>query len=164
MLIMLIDGRMQMDSKIQEQVIKYANEFRDAMEEAKEHGEFQSRLDLENFPKGACGIASDLLGEYLREHGIKSTYVCGWKISSLPNETSQSHAWLIVDGLIVDITGDQFQKDTEYYSYNQRVYVGEKDLFHTLFKVCLNQVHQFRGLTSGEDKHYYRIIKRYCSY
>ena len=67
---------------------------------------FKLRLDLKNFPKGSCGIASELLGGYLREHGIKSTYVCGWKYSSKSNESSQLHAWLIVDGLIVDITVD----------------------------------------------------------
>jgi hypothetical protein len=61
----------------------------------------------QTFPRGACGLTSELLGRYLiDELGIVAKYVCedagdigGWQ---------GSHAWLEFKGLTIDITGDQF--------------------------------------------------------
>jgi hypothetical protein len=62
---------------------------------------------LAQFPRGACGDASLLLGEYLARNGVGSgTYVCG-TFRSGPN-SGATHAWLDVRGFIVDITSDQF--------------------------------------------------------
>lgn len=47
----------------------------------------------------------------------------------------QSHAWVIVDGLIADITGDQFKNNDEFLRYDVPVYVGEMDEFHKLFYI-----------------------------
>lgn len=58
------------------------------------------------FPRGCCGDATDLLGLYLLKfHGIESEYVCG---EGLISNLYQSHAWLLCQGYIVDITADQF--------------------------------------------------------
>lgn len=58
------------------------------------------------FPKGCCGDATDLLGLYLLKfHGIESEYVCGERLIS---NLYQSHAWLLCQGYIIDITADQF--------------------------------------------------------
>lgn len=58
------------------------------------------------FPKGCCGDATDLVGLYLLKfHGIESEYVCG---ECLINNLYQSHAWLLCQGYIIDITADQF--------------------------------------------------------
>lgn len=58
------------------------------------------------FPKGCCGDATDLIGLYLLQvHGIESEYVCG---ECLINNLYQSHAWLLCQGYIIDITADQF--------------------------------------------------------
>lgn len=58
---------------------------------------------LQSFPHAACGNASVLLGEWLIRKGIKGVeYVSG------SSDEIKSHAWLECDGLIIDITADQF--------------------------------------------------------
>jgi hypothetical protein len=57
-----------------------------------------------DFPLGACGTASDLLGQYLADSGLGEwTYRSG----ELP-DSGNTHAWLERDGVLVDITADQF--------------------------------------------------------
>lgn len=57
------------------------------------------------FPTGACEGASLFLGNTLKEHFPASEieYVKGYK----PN--GEMHFWLVVNGLIFDITADQFK-------------------------------------------------------
>lgn len=61
---------------------------------------------LEEFPHGACGDASLLLGEFLNEQGIAECEIVSGRLPG----TQQTHAWLEVDGFIIDITADQFGK------------------------------------------------------
>jgi hypothetical protein len=69
------------------------------------------------FPEGACGGAADLLGYYFIEAlGLDAEYLVGY----LPN--GDSHAWTLVDGIIVDITADQFG--------NEPVIVSQKSEWH----------------------------------
>ena len=64
-------------------------------------------ITMRNFPVGSCGDASLLLAKFLQEKGYSGiTYVCGWK-------NRQSHAWLEVDDVVIDITADQFRDDME---------------------------------------------------
>ncbi|HBN08982.1 MAG TPA: hypothetical protein DD435_10160 [Cyanobacteria bacterium UBA8530] len=59
---------------------------------------------LQRFPRGACGTSCDLLGQYLIDSEHSSVeYICG-------HRGIQSHAWLLVEGLIIDITANQFQE------------------------------------------------------
>lgn len=61
-------------------------------------------INFEHFPKGACGDATILLGEYLYQLGFgEFHYILGYDASGA------SHAWLQKDKLIVDITADQFE-------------------------------------------------------
>ncbi len=77
--------------------------FRRAIEESA----IRSDVAFRAFPRGACGDASLLLSEFLRQHGFDNIdYVCGWD-HSVP-EHPRSHAWLEVGEIIVDITADQF--------------------------------------------------------
>jgi hypothetical protein len=47
-------------------------------------------------------VVSELLGDYLNtQHGLRAEYVCG-------EQDEASHAWLELDGVVIDITGDQF--------------------------------------------------------
>lgn len=66
------------------------------------------RVTVTSFPKGACGHASELLGRHLRERlSVEPTYVA--KDNDAPGGSWRgSHAWLELDGLVIDITGDQF--------------------------------------------------------
>lgn len=61
---------------------------------------------LRGFPRGACDVA-DLVGRVVFETtGQLGLYACGQQHPSL--DPQQSHAWLEVDGLIIDVTYDQF--------------------------------------------------------
>lgn len=89
-----------MDSRIETQkIFALASVVRKALEEVPKN---QLPITLCNFPHGSCGDASLLLGEFLTDRGFgKFHYVLG--------ELNQaSHAWLQKDGLVVDITADQF--------------------------------------------------------
>jgi hypothetical protein len=65
---------------------------------------------MANFPRGGCGFMTTLLGNFLSLKGLGMfTYVCrerGEECSQANDWTS--HAWLEKDGLIVDVTADQF--------------------------------------------------------
>ena len=61
-------------------------------------------VTLQRFPAGACGDASYLLARYLKQNGCgEFEYVAG------TDSTQCSHAWLEQDGVIIDITADQFE-------------------------------------------------------
>jgi hypothetical protein len=63
-------------------------------------------VGLNNFPRGSCGDASVLLGQYLYDAGFGIwDYVSGERVDDL-----WSHAWIEKDGVIVDITADQFDE------------------------------------------------------
>lgn len=60
--------------------------------------------EFAKFPRGSCGITSEMLGQYLLDCGLGDWgYVTG-----LRHEPFGSHAWIEQSGLFVDITGDQF--------------------------------------------------------
>lgn len=64
---------------------------------------------LARFPAGACGAASELLGQYLIDSGLGHwRYRMGFQCDSLA-----AHAWLERDGLTLDITADQFRDVAE---------------------------------------------------
>lgn len=59
-------------------------------------------MGLQNFPHGSCGDAAVLVGQYLQDCGYGTwTYVSG-------DNGRGSHGWAERDGVIVDITFDQF--------------------------------------------------------
>lgn len=152
---------------MEDKIVELATQFRNAIERAKAEGEFDSDSIFSRFPRGCCGDATDLLGEFLLEYGIESYYVCGSRYFEDIEEGPQSHAWLDVDGLIVDITGDQFSDRFSYYNYDKKVYVGTGDDFHDLFEVEERDVHIFPGLKGYSGScmprvfELYRKIKKY---
>lgn len=63
---------------------------------------------IDRYPKGACGHCAELLAFYLnREFGIVPDYVCR-DFYDAAGEWETGHAWLEWNGLIIDISGDQF--------------------------------------------------------
>ena len=116
-------------------IIRLVNQFRDAMDVARDEGEFDKDFSFYKFPRGCCGDASDLLAQFLLENVIRTYYVCGtYRDGSFEN--SQSHAWLLTDNqTIIDITGDQFRDNPDFLNYDKSVYVGAEDDFHRLFEV-----------------------------
>jgi len=79
-------------------------------------------ITFHEFPMGSCGDASLLVGKYLDEMGLgKFDYVSG-------QLGRQSHAWLEKDGIIVDITADQFDGAAE------EIIVTDNNDFHKQFE------------------------------
>lgn len=109
--------------------------FRDAMDIAKESGEFRTIYPFFKFPKDCCDYTCDLLGQYLSERGIITHQV---NCVSKYNE-SWHHVWLETsDGILIDITADQFiEKISQLNEIPKAVYVGEKGQIHKIF--CMNR-------------------------
>jgi hypothetical protein len=81
-----------------EEITKIATEFRRVFELKV----VADAINLEEFPHGACGTASNILANYLQVNGFGGLdYVCGWR-------GGFSHGWLEWKGFIIDITADQF--------------------------------------------------------
>lgn len=66
-----------------------------------------SHNTFRRFPRGSCGDACELLGEYLRESSLGDWLFCSG-LSQTPTGQMSTHAWLERHDLIVDITADQF--------------------------------------------------------
>lgn len=76
---------------------------------------------MEEFPSGACGDCSLIMGTYLLQNGFQNVeYVVG-------KDGEQSHAWLECDGVIVDITADQFGPEI------QQIIVTKDKTWHSKF-------------------------------
>ncbi|WP_426502926.1 hypothetical protein ACPPVO_35540 [Dactylosporangium sp. McL0621] len=61
-------------------------------------------ISLAQFPKGSCGDTCELLGQFLADKGLGD-----WQYrSGQRDEPFHTHAWLEQNGLILDITADQF--------------------------------------------------------
>jgi len=87
------------------QLLRLASAARAGLETmtAKERG-----LEFGSFPHGTCGPVSELMGRIVLERtGHEGIYVCGDGHPAL--KPQQSHAWLEVEGFIVDLTHDQFE-------------------------------------------------------
>jgi hypothetical protein len=81
-----------------------ARRFRGALENC---DQTKLPVGLQAFPSGACADASLLLAKYLQEKGEgKAEYVSG-------NDGNQTHAWLELDSIIIDITADQFNRSID---------------------------------------------------
>lgn len=149
-----------------------ATDFRNAIDSAKATGIFVDDIVMNAFPKGCCGDVTDLLGEYLMEHGIEDLwYVSGTHYPSTGDEEEdfyniQTHAWLSIGNpleprsVYIDITCDQFKDKQEYDYFDKRVYVGEKGEFHSLFRVKSPDYYPFSGLESYNGSKY-RLLSLY---
>jgi hypothetical protein len=93
-------------STLEERLLEAATRFRIAMDA----GGFKY-ISLQHFPRGSCGDAAELLGEYLRDRGFGDwTYWNGFRPA---DEPFGSHAWVAKDGILIDVTADQFSDVTE---------------------------------------------------
>ena len=126
---------------------KLVYEFRKAIDCAVDNGDFDDDLTFRRFPSGCCGDTSDLLAEYLFNHGFSVQYVRGTYRNGT-FEGTQTHAWLICEGNIIDITGDQFSNRKEFLNFDKPVYIGKKGKFHSLFEVERRDVIPHYGIRS----------------
>lgn len=125
---------------------RLVNQFRAAIDLAKDAGNFDMDFSFYKFPRGCCGDTCDLLAQFLLENDIRTYYVCGTYIDG-SFENHQYHAWLLTDNhTIIDITGDQFKDNPDFLKYDKSVYVGVDDDFHRLFKFEDRDIHKNFGL------------------
>ncbi|ARF83194.1 hypothetical protein ACIG0C_30010 [Kitasatospora aureofaciens] len=109
---------------IERHAAEAATRFRRALETSSE----ETRLiGLREFPHGACLDASLLLAEYLEDCGL-GTWECVAGERPFRPALPQSHAWLEQDGLILDITADQFDD-----APRQAVWVTRDPSWHQQF-------------------------------
>jgi len=75
-----------------------------------------------NFPRGACGNASDIISKWLSQKGVSGLkYAHGTRGQA-------SHGWLEYKSYILDITSDQFEDGCG------SVFIGQSSKFHSSFK------------------------------
>ena len=136
------------------EIKKLAIQLRNAIERAKRKGDFPKNDFINKFPRGCCGDASDMLAQYLMDNGISFKCVCG-------TYCDQSHEWLEVDNIIVDITSDQFNNNSMFNKSNfPPCYVGCENEFYKLFMQNINYRQSFFGLR-GLNGAYYRLNQLY---
>ncbi len=86
-------------------------------------------VTFKNFPRGSCGDAALVLGTYLavdcKIPGFQ--YVSGER-GCVTERTWTTHAWLERDGLVVDITAEQFSDEC------RSVIVESDSILHSSFQ------------------------------
>lgn len=91
------------------------------------------------FPRGWCGCVSRVLGAFLVEKypEEKFDYVCGRR--------NGTHAWIEHNGIVLDITADQFE------DCNEPIIVKpyKESFFHQTFEI------EYRYPCQGENKREY---------
>lgn len=122
-----------------QELLHEANRFRQAIERAKEAGEFIPQRfkheRMNNFPHDCCDDTADLFTHYLYHiFGIDSIRLDGEYYDSYRGYTC-GHSWQETSGWIVDLTGDQFEDDPSVSIKAASVYVGEMDDFHRQFEI-----------------------------
>lgn len=113
-------------------------------------------IGLQLFPRGTCGDACLILGAALQDQELGDfRYVCGLTHKDGGNE---SHAWLVGEGLIIDITADQFEDGMP------AIFVGETSDWHDRWADVMEtgsaDYRLWTGLTLHELHQVYEAIKR----
>lgn len=95
------------------------------------------------FPDNCCDMTCDLLSQYFIENGIQTMHINGVHV----DDCQWHHVWLqTMDGIVVDITADQFSERKKMPSDIPAVYVGGEGAIHKIF--CKNR--QIEGPTDFE--------------
>ena len=83
-------------------------------------------IPYHEFPRGSCGAVCEVLNRFLTERvGVKFQQASGTRTV---DGDRCSHAWLELDGLIVDITSDQFGLPPFVVSYDSPWHRGFGDV------------------------------------
>lgn len=110
-------------------------------------------MSFRNFPRACCGNVSEFFGKYLTLKGTQ-----GIRVVHGVREDEQSHAWLVINGYIIDLTRDQFatekftfatQKDSEYYNQFKR----QRAEPPVIAKVLLPSFEKFCSFLDAHMKH-----------
>ena len=140
------------------------SDFRTAIERAKdnyEQGEF-----FRKFPTGQCGNTSDMLAQYLIDNGFGPIIYANGTYYGEEWDDRQAHTWLVVDDMLIDITGDQFKYYDAPLKNDVPVYVGPMTEYYELFEIAPGGMHEHFGLDARwfnyhELKSWYETILNY---
>ena len=117
------------------QVRVVAEEVRSALETC---GPESGLPGLKHFPSDSCADAVLLLGARFDDLGLGPFDAVGGEFGEVAAAGRRTHAWLERDGLIVDITADQFSGS------NPPVLVTRERRWHRLFHETNRGVADFR--------------------
>lgn len=101
---------------------KFATAFREALVQCNPAA-YRS-LSFRGFPSGSCGDTSLLLIEAFIEREVDAKHAVGYYRRS-------SHAWVMVEGIIIDLTADQFD------DIQKPVIVTRHSLWHNRFNATI---------------------------
>lgn len=111
-----------------------ARKFRKAIDMACEENRFANMIPFNHFPKDCCRHTCDLLSQYLLEHDIRTNIVKG----VCSKDSQWNHLWLETEnGIVIDITGDQFIGRLVTETEVKAVHVGGEGTVHKIF--CKNR-------------------------
>lgn len=138
--------------------------FRKAIETAKANDE--PSLFFRKFPAGQCGHTSDMLAQFLIDNEIGPVRYVNGTYYGEDGSVMQSHAWLVVENLIIDITADQFRYHAAPLTNGAPVYIGPMNEYYQLFDTTYGSDYEHFGLDQEwtnyhELKTCYKIIISY---
>lgn len=115
-------------------------------------------LGLCDFPTGCCGDTAELLAAYLSDEGFPGFFYAEGKNGG--RDSALGHAWLELDGLIVDVTADQF--NSRGYQL-PKVVVSKHSSFHGGFVVDRKSWHlaDFRLWQSSQNSQKIMVTANY---
>lgn len=85
-----------------DRLLRLATDFRRAIERSIAE---KANPHLPYFPDGACRLVSSILALHLSQRGFRAIR---YRQAALPGPSAVLHAWLVVDGAVVDLTADSF--------------------------------------------------------
>lgn len=148
------------------EVKEYAIRFRTAIVAARDAGEFDPQKTnqyeaMVEFPYDCCDDTVVLFIHYLyHEFGEDSLEVKGSYYSKRLGCTCK-HYWQVFEDWVVDLTGDQFENDSDIIIKSIPVYVGPMGAFHKQFEIVQSK-HSCGIECLGIDSHV-RMYKLYES-
>lgn len=146
-----------------------ARNFRDAILKVNENGGFSAdsfhQDKMDRFPNDCCDDVSDLFSQYLFE----KYEICCYKVRGSYDDERLNipcyHVWLEIEGLIIDLTGDQFLNDSALKVKCSDVYVDEEGAFHRQFKDKENEIscgiENYSGICRERMNRIYKLIIKY---
>lgn len=128
-----------------------ANDFRLAADKASDWGAFGSQYPFSNFPKDCCDDMCDLFGQLLLEKEVAVFKIYGmYRYDNW--EHQYSHVWIqLEDGIVVDLTGDQYKNNSIMLNYDTPCHVGEENDLYRLFSKDERRIEPYYGINCYGD-------------
>lgn len=121
------------------QIEKLCSAFRLGLEKACKDRPFEKDPVLSGFPRECCDEASGMLAIYLFLNQVPTRRVAAVAKYD-PEAIPTRHVWLeLENGIVIDITGDQFKGRDDLLTRADPCYVGPPDDFQNQFCLCVER-------------------------